>query len=311
MKRVLVTGATGLVGRYLLPRLLAADFDVHALTRSRRHSQETSGPTWHALDITQGLAPWGFGDVRYIVHLAPLWLLPPLLEDLAALGAKRLIAFGSTSCFTKQDSRDRRERDWARRLVWAEEALARSCPALGIAWTVFRPTLIYGGGLDRNVTAIARFIRRFHFFPVVGDGRGRRQPVHADDLAASCLLALDVPETYARAYNLTGGSILSYQEMVGVVFDGLGRRQRILHLPLPVLRMLLRCVALLPGYSYVTADMADRMNRDLCFDATEAAQDFGYSPRPFVFAGEADARPPTLIENRLVRGEDARERASR
>jgi hypothetical protein len=72
--------------------------------------------------------------------------------------------------------------------------------------------------------------------------------------------------------------------MVRAIFRALDRRERILHVPLPVLRLFLRCVALVPGYSYLTSDMADRMNRDLCFESGDAIQDFGYSPRPFAFA---------------------------
>ena len=51
-------------------------------------------------------------------------------------------------------------------LAWCEER--------GVDWTLFRPTLIYGRGLDKNVTTIMRFIKRFHVFPIVGGGGGLR-----------------------------------------------------------------------------------------------------------------------------------------
>jgi nucleoside-diphosphate-sugar epimerase len=282
-RKALVTGATGVVGHYLLCRLEAAGFEVHAPTRSQAPPRGPAGIHWRTLDIANGLGDWSLPDVPYAIHLAPLPLLPAMLPELADRGVRRLIAFGSTSRFTKGESSNWKEKRLASRLAGAEEALARSCPALGIAWTVFRPTLIYGGGRDRNISAIARFIRRFGFFPVVGEGRGRRQPVHAEDLAGACLLALECPSTYQRAYNLSGGSTLSYTDMVRAIFRGLNRRERILHPPLAVFRILLRCGSLLPGYSYLTADMADRMNKDLCFEAAEAVHDFGYSPRPFGF----------------------------
>ena len=282
--RVIVTGATGLVGHYLLPRLREAGFEVHALTRRRPAPRAPAGVVWHSLDIAQGLGEWDLVGATHVIHLAPLKLLPALLPELAERGAQRLIAFGSTSRFTKLDSKSRRERDLASRLASAEEALATACAISRIAWTLFRPTLIYGGGRDRNISAIARFIHRFGFFPMVGHGQGNRQPVHADDLAAACLLALQAGCTHGRAYNLSGGSTLSYTDMVKAIFRGLDRRERILHVPLPLLRVFLRCLAVLPGFSYLTPDMADRMNRDLCFDAGEASRDFGYSPRPFAMA---------------------------
>jgi GT2 family glycosyltransferase len=181
--KAVVTGATGVVGHYLLPRLVERGFEVHALTRRRTPPRAPSGVTWHAFDIADGLGAWSLDDVTHVVHLAPLGLLPPLLPELEKRGVRRLIAFGSTSRFTKCDSTSRKERELASRLAWAEDALASSCAVSRIAWTLFRPTLIYGAGMDRNVSAIARFINRFGFFPMVGHGQGSRQPVHADDLA--------------------------------------------------------------------------------------------------------------------------------
>jgi len=257
------------------------------LTRRRTVPRAPAGVTWHTLDIADGLGAWSLLEVCHVFHLAPLGLLPPLIPELAERGTERLVAFGSTSRFTKLDSTSRKERQMASRLAWAEEAMATGCAVAGIDWTLFRPTLIYGGGLDRNVSAIARFIHRFGFFPIVGRGQGSRQPVHADDLAAACLLALETGSTQGRAYNLTGGSTLSYADMVRSIFRGLDRRERVLRVPLPLLRVFLRCLAVVPGYSYLTADMADRMNRDLCFDAGEAIRDFGYSPRAFAFGAES------------------------
>ncbi len=56
-----------------------------------------------------------------LIHLAPLWLLPPLLPVLRSLQAKRVIAFGSTSLFSKADSADASERQLVARLSAAEE----------------------------------------------------------------------------------------------------------------------------------------------------------------------------------------------
>ena len=84
------------------------------------------------------------------IHLAPLWHAPPLVEGLAARGLRRLTAFGSTSRFTKERSGDAAERGGARRLADAEDRVGAASERHSIAWTVFRPTLIYGGGEDRN-----------------------------------------------------------------------------------------------------------------------------------------------------------------
>ncbi len=283
--RIVVTGATSLVGRFLLPRLRDAGLEVHAV--SRRPPLEGAGPgiVWHALDIGAGSHEWGFGRASHLVHLAPLWLLPNLVPGLAVRGLERLVGFGSTSRLSKTASSDPKERELARLLARAEEQLERACAAHGVLWTLMRPTLIYGGGHDQNVSAIAGVIRRLGLFPVAGEARGLRQPVHAADLAEACLAVLANPATFNRAYDLSGGTTLCYREMVEAIFRGLDRRPRITSIPLPLYRGLLRGLSLLPGYRHVTPAMADRMNQDLCFDASDAVRDFGYQARPFSYPG--------------------------
>lgn len=87
-----------------------------------------------------------------------------------------------------------------------------------MGWVILRPTLIYGRGRDRNITVIARFIRRFGFFPVLGRATGLRQPVHAEDVALACHRALEAPAATNRAYNISGGETVTYREMVRRVF---------------------------------------------------------------------------------------------
>ena len=47
------------------------------------------------------------------------------------------------------------------------------------------------------------------------------------------------------------------------------------------MRGLIAMVSLLPRCRYVSGEMAQRMNMDLCFDHSEATRDFGYAPRKF------------------------------
>jgi nucleoside-diphosphate-sugar epimerase len=192
---------------------------------------------------------------------------------------RRLIAFSSTSRFTKAASPEAEERAVAERLVDGEERTIAFCEAHGVAWTIFRPTMIYAEGRDRNVSRLAGLIRRFRVLPLAGSGEGRRQPVHADDLAEACLLALDRRESFGRAYDLPGGETLTYRAMAVRIFHGLGLRPRVVSLPPALWRTGLKLAApLLPG---VTVAMGERMAEDLVFDGSAAAADFGWSPRPF------------------------------
>ena len=292
---MIVTGATSQIGRFLLPRLQQAGFTVSALSRSPQGSQP--GVCWLQGDLSRPLDWSPTADSAVLIHLALLSLLPDRLPELAQRGVRRVIAFSSTSRFTKAASVDPGERGLAASLAQAEDRLAQRCAGLGIRWTLFRPTLIYGAGMDKNVCFIADFVRRYRFFPLLGKGEGLRQPVHADDLAAACLAALEHSASCGHSYQLTGGETLSYRAMVERVFQALNRPPRLLAVPRPLLRTALRGARLLPGLRHLTPEMADRMSEDLCFDSRPATQDFGYAPRRF----ELDALALGLSEPRSRR----------
>lgn len=278
--RAVVAGATSQIGVFLLPRLTRAGFQVDALSRAPP-VQTDSGVDWQRVDLGALPSDWCPPEGATWFHLAGLPLLPPVLRHLAAARLGRIIAFGSTSRFTKQDSPVGAERATAAALARAEAEVTEWCERHRVPWTIFRPTLVYGCGRDQNVHAIRQFIRRYGFFPLPGPGNGLRQPVHADDLAAACVQAWRAPATHHRAYNLSGGETLRYRELVRAVFAREQRPARLVPVPLPLLKLGLRVARWLPRYRHATPAMADRMERDLCFDHADARRDFGYQPRTF------------------------------
>lgn len=203
---------------------------------------------------------------------------------LEALGARRIVALSSTSCLTKQDSSDPAEQVVARRLTEAEGMLRAWAEARGIEWVILRPTLIYGLGRDKNVAEIARFIRRFRFFPLFGKANGQRQPIHAQDVADACVAAMRTPGVKNYAYNISGGETLSYREMVTRIFKAMESPPLMLRVPLFAFRSALALLRFLPRYRHLSAAMAERMNRDLVFDHSEATRDFAFEPRKFILA---------------------------
>ena len=295
--RLGLLGATSLVGECVLPLLTKAGWRVTAFSR-RAIKQAGGSVEWQQLSSArcQGDAGGVRGKITCWLCVAPIWVLPDYLDVLEALGARRIVALSSTSRFTKENSSDTAEQAIARRLAEAEDRLQAWAETKGVGWVILRPTLIYGRGRDKNVCEIARFIRRFGFFPLFGPAEGLRQPVHAEDLATACLAVLDTPVVANRAYNLCGGETLRYREMVRRVFVILHRRPRLLTVPLSGFRIVLAVMRLLPRYRHWSAAMAERMNCDLVFDNADAIRDLGFAPRPFrlVAADIAIERPASV-----------------
>jgi nucleoside-diphosphate-sugar epimerase len=220
-----------------------------------------------------------------LIHLAPLVTLPPLLQSLAGQGPKRVIGFGSTSVFTKARSAYEKERQLAAGLKASEQQIADLGDRHGIRWTVFRPTLVYHLGRDKNVTMIAQFLGKFGFFPLVNGGTGGRQPVHAEDLALATVDAIDNARSFGKAYNLSGGETLSYRNMVIRIAEAIDVPARLVNIPLPLLRGLISFLSLTPRFRLLNPEMANRINQDMCFDNSEAVEELGFAPRAFMREG--------------------------
>ena len=281
-RRAVVTGATSQIGVFLVPVLSQRGWLIDAISRKPPSSEAMTNLRWWRWDLDASTVPQALAAADTVFHLAALPSLPRHIPELATRGVDRVIAMSSTSRLTKADSPSSYERQVAAGLARAEEELAEICDQLGLAWTVFRPTMIYGAGLDQNVTTIARWIRRFRFFPLVDNGLGLRQPVHADDLAHACVAAVDAAPAFGRIFELAGGEQLSYREMVLRVFENEGMRPRFVPVPGLVLRALIQCLRVLPKYRYLTPAVIDRMAADLCFETAQADEAFGYRPRAFL-----------------------------
>lgn len=277
-----VLGATSLVGKCLIPLLIESGARVCAFSRqSIEHVGD--GITWRNLSDTRSA---NTDQLDCWICVVPIWVLPEHFPLIELSGARRVVALSSTSRFTKVGSGNTAENAIAARLIAAEERVQAWAASCGVEWVILRPTLIYGEGRDKNVTEIARLIRRFGFFPLLGKAQGLRQPVHAADVAAACCAALLSPGAVNHAYNLSGGETLTYRAMVERIFTAMHRRARFVTIPLGAFRLAIACLRCLPRYRKWTTAMAERMNQDMVFDHSAAARDLGFSPRVFQPSGD-------------------------
>ena len=278
-KTAIVLGGSSFIAPYLLRRLAERCYNG-AVTSRRPHAADSSLPdgfTAQQLDATSP-GDWRAPAGAIVVSLLPLPILVPLLPALAE--AAQIVALGTSGVHYKQDSGDSEERAYIQSVVDAAAALEMACADSNTLWTLLQPTLVYAPWRDHNVSAIARFIRRFGFFPVASPGRGLRQPVHADDVARAAVAAIGNPKAENHAFVLAGGETLAYREMVARVFEALGRRPLIVALPGPLLRLAMGTAGRLFRYNY-SSDLFDRMNRDAAFDIAEAREALAFAPRDF------------------------------
>jgi len=280
LKKILLTGATGQIGYFLLQRLT----HEHVITTavSRKPQRALFGEQWMLCDLSKNDPFDQINTMDIWIHAGLLTLCVPWLAAAAQAGVKRVVTFSTTSIFTKLNSSSQAESALIERIRQAEIDVAKRCEQLGMNWTILRPTMIYGRGADQNITFITNMINRFGFFPLVGRGDALRQPVHADDLAKAAWDVVTSIKSFNHAYNVSGGEILSYKDMVKRVFEKQGKPARIISLPPTLYKgMIILIRHTMPRYAFVQTSMIDRMTMDMLFDHADATADFNYHPRSF------------------------------
>ena len=275
---VVLLGGTNLISAYLMPRLRAAGFAI--LVVARRPMDVPEGVRFQRLDFSEDEA-WALPARSVVISVLPLAVLAGALPRL--MGARAIIAIGSTSLFSKTVSDDENERATASKLERAETLVMRWCAQEGTPATILRPTLVYDGFEDRNIARMIRVVRRYRVLPIARPSSGLRQPIHADDIAKAILGAIDNPAAHGRAFNIAGGEVLTYRAMVERVFQSQGLRPRLLSLPVSWLRGAFALAArfgLLRETGFGSA-VFERMNQDLVFDNADGLEILDYRPRRF------------------------------
>ncbi len=266
---LLLTGATGTIGQPLLRRLIASGTPVRCLVRDPRrlgaqrvHVQIALGDLSDHLSFRHALR-----GVDTVIHLASVIRDQPRgsIEELAGVatwrlvraaereGVGRFIFFSSLGASTRSPAR----------LMQAKAVAERAVLESSIDHTVFAPSIVYSPS-DPYLTLLQR-MSLLPLMPIPGAGRARFQPMWAEDVA-DCVMAA-VPggpceqASIGTRYELAGPETLSHQDIVEIALTSFHRRRRILHVPVPVARRLLRTVELLGGpTAFATWDEAQLLD---------------------------------------------------
>jgi uncharacterized protein YbjT (DUF2867 family) len=273
--RVLLTGATGLLGGALLDLLLAGGHEVRCLVRedsvgasrlAGRPVEVLRGDAGEEHDLSRAFA--GFA-ADALSHVAGIEYAPQVVEAARRAAVERILVVGSTSAHSAYHFRS------APKLAM-EEVVRGS----GLRFTIVRPTMIYGSELDRNVHRLLRFMDRSPFFPMFGSG-ALWQPVYHEDCARGVYEALVRPVAVGRAYDLPGAEPLTYLDLVKTAAGALGKKPRIVRLPLEPVRRTLELAERARLPLPIHSEQVLRMREDKAYPYEEASRDLGYRPRTF------------------------------
>ncbi len=230
----IVLGGSGAVGRFLLQRLHEQDADVLVVSRRAppAWARGWRRQRWIAAVLDRDLL-LQLPPAERLFSAGPLDLLAAACVPGWPAQLRGLVALSSLSTQWKQDSLSDAERALAKRLLEAERQLGNATRAAGVPLQILRPGMIYGAGIDQNLSRLLRIARRWRCLPWPRSGRGLRSPVHADDIAAAMLAAARLAHGDPRPFALPGPDRLPFDRIVDRLLRDAAPGARRLPLPLP------------------------------------------------------------------------------
>jgi (4-alkanoyl-5-oxo-2,5-dihydrofuran-3-yl)methyl phosphate reductase len=211
-RMILVTGATGTVGREVVAQLLAAGKKVRALTRSPAQARFNGRVEIAAGDLgkpeTLARAVEGVESVFSLALGAEIGVQEASLAQVAKRAGVRHIVKLSVLGAAGEDRSS--VANW-------HEAGERAIQNTGIAWTFVRPGAFMSNSLwwSDTVRTQGKIFSNF--------GEGRLPYIHPRDIAAVAVCALTQAGHEGKAYDLTGAEALSVRECVQILADAVGR----------------------------------------------------------------------------------------
>ncbi|HEX6807578.1 MAG TPA: NAD-dependent epimerase/dehydratase family protein [Gemmatimonadaceae bacterium] len=323
LRRALVTGASGMLGSYVVQCLAAAGCGVRALVRDETRAawlrplgaQLVRGDIADAQALRDGAA--GCDAVFHAAaaigpeadwdtfRAANVDGTQHVIDACAAHGA-RLLYVSSTAVYG--DSRyERAPLDetavlpdlpphdaYGRSKQEAERLVMRAHAEGVVRAAIVRPPPMYGDRDRQFVPRVARVLTR-GFFPLIGGGTTTLPLVHARNVAEGAILAATNRQAEGRTYNLTCDYPLTVANLVRFAARGLERRVFAPPIPIAAGRVLFRALqlALLAvgrrDVSRHTGGTLDMLTKDNPFVAERARRELHWEPTVRHDAGVADA----------------------
>jgi len=253
--RIVLIGASGFFGRYLLRQLTADQHQCVVLTRAadRRSSLELLpavalvqadvydadilAEQFAAADAVISMAgilnESGRGGQGF--HKVHVELPETIIKACRIAGVSRLLHLSALNSGLGSSHYLKSKGE--------AEALLRSADDLDVS--IFQPSVIFGRG-DEFFNRFAAMLGMMPVMPLACP-KARLQPVFAEDVATVMVASLEDPMTWGKSYELAGPKVYTLKELVEWTAATMGRNRRIIGLPGPLSAMMAAMMEWVPG----------------------------------------------------------------
>lgn len=291
--RVLVTGSTGFIGPNVARALVQRGHQVRCLVRRSsdlRPLQFLPVEVWLGDVLDAATLPAALEDQQAVVHLVGIIRERPgaTFQRVHVEGTRNLVAAAKAAgarrfIYVSANGAAEGPRFPYLHSKWQAEQVVQ---ASGLDWTVLRPSVVVGPG-DGFLNQLAAVVRRppagdrtlLPFVPVIGSGRTRFSPLHVEDLARCVAQAVADPALVGRTVAIGGPEQFTYEQLLDLTMEAVGRRRPKLHVPVPVMRVAVRLMPLVYKEPPLTIEMLDMAGLDNVTPEDSVRSVFGFEPR--------------------------------
>lgn len=283
---VLVTGATGFVGRQVVLKLQEHHHQVRVLVhtpgRERLFPDRSADIHYGSVSDPAALAD-AFYDVEVVIHLVGIVRQSRgrsfdqinrqgVANVVAAAKEARVKHFIQVSAIgaTNNQGYPYLYSKWR-----GEQEVINS----GLAYTILQPSIMFGEG-DEFLNALAGLVTIGPVVPVVGNGRNRMQPISVADVAQCLVLAIDRGDLKGRTVEIGGPQQISYNDIVAIVARTMGRRILRFHLPVWLMYIATAVIQRLQPRPMLTTGQLRMLALRNVAEPRGVEETFGFTPQP-------------------------------
>jgi len=276
--KVLVTGASGFIGRPLVSLLTARGHSVRGMVRRAAEAQEISGIEIEVGDVRDaGAVDRATRGMDAVVHLAAATGVARasvarevnvqgtrgILDALRVNGGRRVVFISSISA-----SRERMG-PYGQTKREAETQVAHS----GLDWVILRPSLVYGPGPAGLFARLQRSMKG-PVLPMIGEGSIELDPIHVDDVCQVIEQCLERQDVLSKTYDLLGPDRVTFRQLIDRLAAKSGAQPRIVQLPPELALALARALGMLMERPPLSEDNVLGMISPAKVDGSAARRDF-------------------------------------
>jgi uncharacterized protein YbjT (DUF2867 family) len=267
MKKILILGGTGFVGRHLCEKLAAGDYRTTVLTRRRvnakhlqmlpmvdviegsAHEAATLTPLLAEHDAVVNLIAILHGD-QAAFDAAHVQLPDTLVKACDAAGQRRIVHVSSLGADSNAPSMYQRSKARGEAVLFGA--------TLDIS--VLRPSVIFGAE-DKFLNTFASLQKLLPVIPLAGS-TAKFQPVWVEDVATALVKCIQDTSTIGQTFEACGPGVFTLKQLVQLAGQYSGHEKPVIGLPDSLARLQARLMELAPGEPIMSRDNLDAMKVD-------------------------------------------------